>query len=153
MLQQDWAVARLKDWAAVIDGAIRAGGASVFIIAHGFGCLAAVRRLAECRMNVAGAMLVAPRDPSELGVDGPTEPFAIPTTLVASRNDPWMPFVQAKGLAQRLGSRFVDAGEAGHIDAAAGYGPWRRGEQRLARLVVEAQARERELRLAIALAT
>jgi predicted alpha/beta hydrolase family esterase len=154
VLQQDWAAARLDAWTAALDGAINATAGPVFIVAHGFGCLAAIQRLAVQRAKVAGALLVAPRDPCDFGLDpsAPDEPFDFPTTLVASRNDPWMPLRQARRLARRLGSRFVDAGHADHIDAASGYGPWPKGEQLLAGLFARARAQERALQLALALA-
>ncbi|WP_455775473.1 alpha/beta hydrolase, partial [Burkholderia stabilis] len=34
----------------------------------------------------------------------------------------------ARTLAQRLGSAFVNLGEAGHINTAAGFGPWPRAK-------------------------
>jgi predicted alpha/beta hydrolase family esterase len=154
VLAPDWAAPRLDDWAMAIDSAVRAARGSVFLVAHGFGCVAALQRLAERRADVAGAMLVAPRDPSDFGLDLSAlgECLPMPATLVASRNDPQLPFARARHLARLLGSRFVDAGECGHLDAAAGYGPWPRGERLLDRLVSRAQARERELRVALALA-
>lgn len=153
VLQQDWAAARLDAWTAVLDGAIRASAGQVFIVAHGFGCLAAMQRLSVQRADVVGVLLVAPRDPCDFGLDptAPDAPFDIPTTLVASRDDPGMPFPEARRLARRLGSRFVDAGHAGHIDAAAGYGPWPKGERLLAGLFAKARAQERALQVALTL--
>jgi predicted alpha/beta hydrolase family esterase len=150
VLQHDWLAPRLEDWAAAIDAAIGAAGARVFVVAHGFGCLATLARLARRRAEVAGALLVAPRDPAEFGLA--PDALDTPATLVASRNDPWMAFANARRLARRLRCRFVDAGEAGHIDAAAGYGPWPEGERLLAGLVAAAAARERDLETALALA-
>ncbi|OGA71347.1 MAG: hypothetical protein A3G81_31105 [Betaproteobacteria bacterium RIFCSPLOWO2_12_FULL_65_14] len=149
VLQHDWLAPRLEDWAAAINGAIRAAR-PCFVVAHGFGCVATLARFAEQSSGVAGALLVAPRDPAQFGLE--LEELALPTTLVASRNDSDMAFRDAARMARRLGSRFVDAGEAGHIDAASGYGPWPRGERLLQRLIAKAQARERELRIALALA-
>ena len=150
VLQHDWLAPRLGDWAAALDGAITAAGHGVFIVAHGFGCLAALARLAQQQADVAGALLVAPRDPCEFGLA--PQPLELPATLVASRNDPGLALADARRLAHKLGSRFVDAGEAGHIDAASGYGPWPRGERLLARLFAAAETRQRELRLALAIA-
>lgn len=154
VLQQDWAAARLDAWTATLDAAICATAGQVFVVAHGFGCLAAIQRLAQRRADVLGALLVAPRDPCDFGLhpSAADEPFDIPSILVASRDDPGMAFPEARRLARRLGSRFVDAGHAGHIDAAAGYGPWPKGQRLLAGLFARARARERELQLALALA-
>src|SRR3546814_9906144 len=45
-----------------------------------------------------------------------------PSILVASRNDPYISFGRARLLAQFWGSRFADAGEAGHINADSALG-------------------------------
>jgi predicted alpha/beta hydrolase family esterase len=54
---------------------------------------------------------------------------------VGSRNDPWTSLTKAKDLADAWGAEFVDAGDAGHINTAAGYGPWEAGEALLKRLI------------------
>lgn len=151
VLQRDWAAPRLDDWVAALAAAAADKDGAV-LVAHGFGCLAVIGFLQKKSNSVRGVMLVAPRDPEDFGLapDSFQKP-EIPAVLVASRNDPDMPFTSARRLARRLGSRFVDAGEAGHIDAAGGYGPWPRGERLLGALIDAAQARERELRVALAL--
>ena len=58
----------------------------------------------------------------------PELPLDIPTTVVASRNDPWMEFARARHLANAWGSSLVDLGHAGHINVASGFGPWPRGK-------------------------
>ena len=45
VLQREWGAARLEDWSAAVDEAVRAAHGRVFIVAHGFGCLASLRRL------------------------------------------------------------------------------------------------------------
>ena len=153
VLHDEWAAPALELWAARVDGAICAARGQAFVVAHGFGCLATLRRLALRHAGLGGALLVAPRDPLEFGVDAllPSASLEVPSILVASRNDPWMGFAAAKRLAARLGSRFVDAGQAGHIDAASGYGPWPRGERLLGALFSAARAQEYRLRVALAL--
>jgi hypothetical protein len=155
VLQREWGAARLEDWSAAVDEAVRAAHGRVFIVAHGFGCLASLRRLRRRSCDVAGALFVAPRDPPDFGMElpPPGEPLELPSTLVASRDDPCMPFAHAQRLARRLGSHFVDAGEAGHLDDAAGFGSWEKGERLLARVCARAPARERELQVALALTT
>jgi predicted alpha/beta hydrolase family esterase len=48
-----------------------------------------------------------------------------------------MPIEKARNLAQRWNSAFVNLGDAGHIDASAGFGPWP-----LARHAIETFARQ-----------
>jgi predicted alpha/beta hydrolase family esterase len=54
-----------------------------------------------------------------------------PSMLVGSRNDPYCSFERAQGLAESWGSRFIDLGERGHINAESGLGDWPEGHQLL----------------------
>ncbi|MCL6646441.1 MAG: alpha/beta hydrolase, partial [Dehalococcoidia bacterium] len=47
-----------------------------------------------------------------------------PSVLVASRDDPYCRFERAQALAQAWGSRFIDAGARGHLNAESGLGDW-----------------------------
>jgi predicted alpha/beta hydrolase family esterase len=47
---------------------------------------------------------------------------------VASRTDPYLTFERATELAKAWGSSLVEAGDAGHLNTDAGYGPWPDGE-------------------------
>jgi predicted alpha/beta hydrolase family esterase len=58
-----------------------------------------------------------------------------PSLVVASRNDPFAAFERSWVLAEAWGSRFVDAGNSGHLNADAGFGPWPLGETLLAELM------------------
>lgn len=104
----------------------------VLLLAHGRGV---ARALADARelATIAGAFLVAPRGDGP--VDLPAGPLAFPAMLVASRNDPHLAYDAADALAADWGALLVDAGEAGSIDGAGGYGPWPEGLTRLATLL------------------
>jgi hypothetical protein len=52
------------------------------------------------------------------GQEGPRTP------VVASRDDPMWAFDRARQFARAWGAEFRDIGPAGHINTAAGYGPW-----------------------------
>jgi predicted alpha/beta hydrolase family esterase len=145
VLQHDWLAPRLDQWAAALDGAIAAAGGGAFLAAHGFGCLAALARLARSDEGVAGLLLVAPRDPAEFGLV--PQALRVPAILVASRNDACLGFASAKALAHALEATIADAGDAGHIDGA-----WPKGERLLGRLFAMAEARRRELAIALAMA-
>lgn len=58
-----------------------------------------------------------------------------PSVLVGSRNDPYCSFERAQAFAMAWGSRFVDLGEAGHINAESGLGDWPTGHAVLAELM------------------
>jgi predicted alpha/beta hydrolase family esterase len=103
------------------------------LVGHSLGAVVIARLLATWpHLRVRAALLVAPAETN--GSDRishfgpiPERPLDVPTTLVASRNDPWMSFARANNLARSWGSELVDLGRAGHINAASGFGPWRRG--------------------------
>lgn len=117
--------------ARVVDTVLANPGS--VIVAHGSGCLLATKVLTEmAQLHVAGALLVAPsgRGQSDrLGrlADGSQDALPVATTVVASRTDPWTGIAEAERIAEAWDGRFVDLGDAGHIDAASGFGPWHEG--------------------------
>lgn len=141
----DWDSPILADWALEIRREIDEAVGAVWIVAHSFGCLATVVAVCDRMEKVAGVILVAPADPlrfSPLGhgdllkkgrrqdesstIRGllPTSNLGIMGALIASRNDPWMPFSTAHELADTWGLALHDAGDAGHINVESGHGPW-----------------------------
>ena len=90
-----------------------------------------MRALLRGTPGIESALLVAPADPLKFSVSEalPCQPLPVPTTLVASRTDPWMPFGSSVNWSRAWGSQLVDLGEAGHINIASGHGPWPLGKQ------------------------
>jgi len=80
--------------------------------------------------EVVGVLFVAPASPQKFAFAGPFEArrVGVPSILIGSETDPWMPLAGARELAQRFGSAFVNLGDAGHINTAAGFGPWPRAK-------------------------
>lgn len=107
-------------------------GPDVLIAAHSLGCLLVAHWLPRTTCKVRGAFLVAVPDPN--GRNFPTQAlgfapvpqghFACPSIVVASADDPYGGLEFARQCAQRWGSRFVNIGPAGHINAASGLGAW-----------------------------
>jgi uncharacterized protein len=123
----DWGHADLTLWAAAIDEALQRHRAGAWLVAaHSFGCLALAHHATRGGRGIDGALMVAPANPDRFGVDerqvAQTLPFA--STLVVSANDPWMLEADALYFGRRWGSAIVEAGEAGHINPATGFGPW-----------------------------
>lgn len=151
--QNDWSTPDLPRWSARVGEAVDAAVAErpptrsrrpVILVAHSFGCLASLHWAVQTKEAVAAVLLVAPADPDKFGVrdllPGHTLPF--PATVVASRNDPWMPQGSAIDWAARWGTEFVDAGEAGHINADSNLGEWDAGLDLLDRLIGRASAQD-----------
>lgn len=142
--QRDWTQPNLPEWAAQVDRARQADPRPALLVAHSFGCLAAVHSLARDGANVAGALLVAPADPDKFGVAASLPALALPcpAILVRSDNDPWMRAERAGQWAARWHAELVEAGAAGHINAESGLGDWDDGVALLRRLADRAHNRE-----------
>jgi predicted alpha/beta hydrolase family esterase len=124
--QPDWDAPDIDQWSVAISASLAKRSYPTTLIAHSFGCLAAVKSSVPGSLPITSALLVAPADPSHFGFSDTDLDFELPfrTTLVASRNDPWMTFDRARWWADRWASRLVDLGYAGHINVASGHGPW-----------------------------
>ncbi|EGV33346.1 protein of unknown function DUF1234 [Thiorhodococcus drewsii AZ1] len=138
----DWGAPVLANWADSIRLAIQHAPEPVWLVAHSFGCLAAVTAGNALASRVAGALLVAPGDPdrfsarglresetsgSSIGSDLPRDLLGFPTLIVASGDDPWMRPARVAYWADRWGSTVVNAGKVGHLNEASGFGPWPEG--------------------------
>jgi predicted alpha/beta hydrolase family esterase len=137
VIQADWKRANLPEWASRVRREISRRQGPILIAAHSFGALAAVQAADDYRERIAGALLVAPADPDKFGVTDalPAGRVGFPVTIVASSNDPWLSLDRAVALAVRWGANLVDLGQAGHINAESGYGPWPFGLALLRQLV------------------
>lgn len=140
--QEDWDNPVLPIWAEKVLHYIDHLPGQVWLIAHSFGCLAGVVAASKRPERIAGAMLVAMADPARFNLQGfrqgelyvaaagsiasqlPKASFNFPSVVVASTNDPWMSAEKALSWAEIWESRFLNIGEAGHINVASGFGPW-----------------------------
>lgn len=152
--QADWHTPDLRRWAGRIGQVLARHPRTAWIaVAHSFGCLALARHLLEQPAvpdgpGLRAALLVAPAEPAKFGVEAllPQHGLRLPSTLVGSRTDPWMTLERARLWAERWGSRFVDLGEAGHINVESGHGPWPYGRLLVDRLIRQERARRRLMR-------
>lgn len=128
--QADWERPEVEPWVAALDAEVRALDGPLVLVAHSLGCITVVEWATRRRADVRGALLVAPADTDELPFFGdvPLVPLPFPSIVVASRNDPYARFERSQAFAAAWGSRLVDAGAAGHLNAEAGYGDWPRIE-------------------------
>jgi predicted alpha/beta hydrolase family esterase len=127
--QDDWNSRDVDAWARRIVETALPLQTPVVLAAHSFGCLAAIRAAEYQSELIAGALLVAPADPQRFGLERrlSRKLLDFPSTLVLSRDDPWMPPATAREWAWHWGSALVDLGNAGHINVEAGYTDWREG--------------------------
>jgi predicted alpha/beta hydrolase family esterase len=142
--QRDWVNPVRWEWVAVLDAAVAAAGPGVVLAGHSAGCALVAFWAASTSRPVRGALLVAPADTDAASFpDGPTgwrpmplAPLPFPSIVVASRDDPFVTPERALVFAQAWGSRLVDAGAAGHLNAASGLGAWPAGRALLDELLV-----------------
>ena len=145
--QADWDAPEPAAWIGALDAALQATRGPVVLTGHSLGVITIVRWATERRATarrpcVRGALLVAPSD-----VERPDAPEAIrgfapiprerlpfPSILVASLDDPYTRPERSTEFARWWGSRIEWLEGAGHINSAAGFGPFLAGERWLAEL-------------------
>ncbi len=146
--QAEWSKPLRADWTAKVAEAVNEAEKPVVLVAHSLGVAAAVQAVPEFRKPIAGAFFVAPPDvanpeirPRHLMTFGPypRDPLPFPSLVVASRNDSFGAFEVVEDIAAAWGSLFIDAGEAGHINAESGYGPWPEGSMAFAQFLSRLQ--------------
>lgn len=146
--QKDWAKPDLVEWIITLNNIVTATSDQVVLVAHSLGCLAVAhwaQTYPENTDRVQSALLVAPPN-VELspGIPQGLRNFAIyevipfPSILVGSENDYHMTLEYARKLAENWGSRFVNAGPAGHINIDSRHGPWPEGETLYKELITKA---------------
>lgn len=146
---RDWQSPNRDEWVAELDAAIAACQGRPILVAHSLGCmLVAQWAQANSHLRVAGAFLVAPSDveapsypvPANGFAPIPMAPLPFPSMVVASLDDPYATIERSRAFAQAWGSTLVEIGDAGHINADTGYGPWPEGEQMLEAFCATLQA-------------
>ena len=135
--QHDWMAPRRGDWSARLEEVLLGCNEPAVLVAHSLGCLLTAAWAVHSRNThrVKAALLVAPGDaerdelqpvlPSWSPVVMQRLPF--PSVLVGSHNDPYCTLERAQAMARAWGSRFIDLGDAGHINADSGLGDWPQG--------------------------
>ena len=141
--QREWDAPSCPDWLDAIDQALEGRDLSqVVLVAHSLGCSTVAHWAKRSGKVIKGALLVGPSDieapvytfEAKGFAPIPLERIPFPTIVVASTNDVWVSLERASFFAAHWGSELVNVGEAGHINAVSGYGPWPAGLEILSRL-------------------
>lgn len=135
--QRRWDNPDIELWIGAIKRLIDERRRPAVLIGHSLGALASCCLAADGHPLVAGLMLVAPAEPTRFEAEArvPERALGHPSLVVASQNDSVMRFSRAEHWSRVWGADLVDLGEAGHINAEAGFGPWPHGLNLLAGLV------------------
>ncbi len=133
-----------------LDAALNAIEGDVVIAAHSAGCLMVAHWAKNPTRRIRAALLVTPADvenplpPAYPTLDNlrdngwlpiPSQKLPFPALVVASRNDLLAEFERVAGFAWDWGGELFDAGEVGHLNPPAGYGPWPKARELLEKLV------------------
>jgi predicted alpha/beta hydrolase family esterase len=144
VVQRDFDHPELEEWVETLEQAVRARPTPPVLAAHSMGCCLVAHWAQRYGSGVRGAFLVAPSDveqpsyPVDPGAFKPMPRTALPfpSVVVASTNDEYISMARAEEFARAWGSRLVSIGAAGHINGAAGYGPWPEGLAMLEQFVL-----------------
>ncbi|HEY2359421.1 MAG TPA: alpha/beta fold hydrolase [Phenylobacterium sp.] len=122
-----------------LDRAIAAIDGPVVLAAHSAGCLMVAHWAQQHVRPIRGALLATPADIerplpagypilSDLEANGwlplPRSPLPFPSIVAASSNDPLAAADRTEDLAGAWSSQLVQLGKVGHLNPAAGFGPW-----------------------------
>ncbi len=134
--QSEWDAPDCETWITTIDRAVLAFEPSnLVLIGHSLACCTIAHWSNKYQRKIKGALLVAPSDIENPVYTFPATGFApipqqtIPfkTLVIASDNDPWVSLERAQFFSNAWGSRLINIGAAGHINADSGYGKWEQG--------------------------
>jgi predicted alpha/beta hydrolase family esterase len=141
--QQDWETPVCAVWIEKINNEIKKhNAAEVILVAHSLACTTVTYWAQKFNINIKGALLVAPSDteadtypPGTTGFT-PVPLIELPfkTITVISTNDYYVTVDRAEQFATAWGSKIENIGDAGHINATAGFGEWKQGLQLLKKL-------------------
>jgi len=136
--QQDWETPRCADWVSMLAAAIQKIEGPVVLAGHSSACALVGHYAAQHgdgNGRVAAAFLVGPSDTEgpnyPVGPTGfdpmPLQKLPFRSLVVTSTDDPYVTLDRAKLFASSWGSRLITLENAGHINAASGYGSWPEG--------------------------
>ena len=131
--QKEWDTPVCSDWIETVNKEItEQDAANVILVGHSLACSTVAFWAKRFDRKVKGALLVAPSDtegraypPGTTGFKPmPLNVIPFPTLTITSSNDEYVTLDRAQQFAKAWNSRLVNIGDAGHINVAAGFGPW-----------------------------
>lgn len=149
MQQELWGIETADYWVSSLDRTLATIEGPVVLVGHSLGVVTIAHWAARFQRPIHGALLVAMGDLENLSLSRPElgdlgalgwtplprQALPFPSILVGSSDDFAVTPERAAYFAQQWGSRLVMIGAAGHINVAAGYGPWPAGEALLQELL------------------
>ena len=140
---EDWDRAACDDWVSALERQVASRGKDTVIVAHSLGCLAVAHWAVRHAAQIRGALLVAVPDPAAPAYPAtaafgfsplPAKRLLFSSTIVASSDDPYGSLGHARACAHTWGSRLVEVGPRGHLNADSALGDWPEGYRLLEKL-------------------
>ena len=130
--QCNWDAPVKSEWVETLDETVASLDSDTVLVSHSLGVITTVHWLLEKAAkggvpgNIRAAFLVAPADVEsiEIATDFapvPLQELPVPSCVVASENDIYVTIERARQFADAWGSKFVDVGCLGHINADCFY--------------------------------
>ena len=144
--QPDWDAPVREPWSQAVADMVNAAERPVVLVAHSLGVPTVINALELLFRPPHGAFLVAPPDLDDPTLDPPQllgfgpyprAPLPFPSMVIGSNNDPYCLPEVSEDLAGAWGSLYINAGEAGHINTEAGFGPWPEGSMAFAQFLLK----------------
>jgi predicted alpha/beta hydrolase family esterase len=147
VIQNNWDEPQLEEWLERLSKTIQKIEEPTILVAHSLAVSLVMHWVSQNNNpNIVGAMLVAPAD-----VDSPahtpdflrhfspipTQPIPFPSVVIGTENDTYMSLERAEGLANSWGSRFINAGQKGHINSESNLEYWEEGQDYLQQLIAK----------------
>ena len=141
--QENWSSPTRNEWVSALHTKLEEYDSPVVLVAHSLGCVTVAHWANENKSAaVIGALLVAPANAEQSSRECfktfcpvPKNRLPFPSIVVASTNDPYAAIENSARLAAYWGSKFVCAGDKGHINAQSGLGDWKEGLSMLSALI------------------
>jgi predicted alpha/beta hydrolase family esterase len=133
--QSDWVAPEKDDWVITLNKKIQQLSAPTLLVGHSLGSITVIHWASQFNSPwVKGAVLVAPADVERRKSESfesfnpvPLNTLPFPSAVIASTNDPYASIEQCAKWAAYWGSKFISAGDKGHINAESGLGQWEEG--------------------------
>ncbi|BFG79337.1 alpha/beta hydrolase [Paraburkholderia terrae] len=136
LVVEDWNQVACDDWVSAIEHQLAQSDDDTLIVAHSLGCLAVAHWASRYSPRVRGVLFVAVPDPSASAfpvaaatgfAPSPSKQLPFPTIVVSSSNDPYGSIEHAGRCARAWGSKLVEVGAQGHLNADSNLGDWPEG--------------------------
>ena len=134
--QENWDLPYCETWVNKLNDEIQNTDRPTYLVAHSLGCITIVHWAKQFdNPNIKGAFLVAPADVENAKNLNfvvffnpiPQNKLPFESMLLASTDDRYTPLEISKRLAHNWGSKFINVGANGHINANSNLGNWNEG--------------------------